>query len=309
MSEKFRLVTRSDFDGLACAVLLEDLGIIDEVKFVHPKDMQDGKVEVNNNDIIANIPYAPGAYLAFDHHISETIRITDNPENHILDADAPSAARLIYNYFGGSEKFHRVSNALLDAVDKADAGRFTPEEILYPSDWVLLNFIMDPRTGLGRFREFKISNYQLMIELIDACLNLPVAEILKLPDVQERVELYRAHEDQATQQIKRCAKVYDNLVVIDLRAEAVIYATNRFIVYALFPHCSMSVHIMWGLKQQKTVFATGKNILDRSSPINVGKLMLNYGGGGHIGAGTCQVENDQSEAVLAEMIGFINAEG
>jgi len=309
MTEKYRLVTRSDFDGLVCAVLLKELGMLDEIKFVHPKDMQDGKVEVTNRDITTNVPYVPGVFMAFDHHESEATRITDKPANHIIDPKAMSAARVVYDHFGGPAKFPRIKEEMMTAVDKADAARFSKDEILDPKAWVLLNYLMDPRTGLGRFREFRIANYQLMMDLIDACLTLSIDEILKLPDVQERVDLYKLHEPKAKEQIQRCATVHKNLVVLDLRNEEVIWPTNRFAIYALYPQCNMSIHVMWGLKKQNTVLATGKSILDRGSKTNVGDLMLKYGGGGHQGAGTCQPDNDKAEGVLKELIAQINADG
>ncbi|HRI63680.1 MAG TPA: exopolyphosphatase [Polyangium sp.] len=308
MTDKFRLVTRSDFDGLVCAVLLRKLGILEEIKFVHPKDMQDGKVPVTHRDITTNLPYVPGVHLAFDHHSSETARV-GKQDNHIIDPHAPSAARVVWNYYGGKEKFADIPDDMMEAVDKADAAQFTRDEILDPEDWVLLNFIMDARTGLGRFRQFRISNYDLMMRLIDACLQHSVKEILELPDVKERVDMYMEHDEKFVHQIKRCATVHKNLVVLDLRNEETIWVGNRFVIYALFPQCNISIHVMWGLKKQNTVFATGKSILDRSSKTDIGALMLEYGGGGHEAAGTCQVENDQAEAKLAEIVARINADG
>src|SRR6478609_11889897 len=207
VGDKYRLVTRSDFDGLVCAVLLKDLGILDDIKFVHPKDMQDGKVEVTERDITTNVPYVPGVHLAFDHHLSETSRVKERPSNHVIDPKAPSAARVVYDYYGGRAKFARISEVMMAEVDKADAAQFSREEILEPKGWVLLNYLMDPRTGLGRFREFRISNYQLMMNLIDVCTAMSIEEILQTPDVAERVALYREHADQAAEQIKRCATV------------------------------------------------------------------------------------------------------
>jgi nanoRNase/pAp phosphatase (c-di-AMP/oligoRNAs hydrolase) len=309
MTEKYRLVTRSDFDGLVCAVLLKELGMLDEIKFVHPKDMQDGKVEVTSRDITTNVPYVPGVHMAFDHHLSEALRVKDRPANHIIDPDAMSAARVVFDHFGGASKFPRIKEEMMTAVDKADAARFSEDEILHPKGWVLLNYLMDPRTGLGRFREFRISTYQLMMDLIDACLTLSIDDILKLPDVQERVDLYTANEPKAWEQITKNSTVHGNLVVLDLRNEDVIWPTNRFAIYALHPKCNISIHVMWGLKKQNTVLATGKSILDRGSKTNVGELMLKYGGGGHQAAGTCQVDNDKAEAVLAELIKQINADG
>jgi nanoRNase/pAp phosphatase (c-di-AMP/oligoRNAs hydrolase) len=309
MTEKFRLVTRSDFDGLVCAVLLKELGMLDEIKFVHPKDMQDGKIEVSQRDITTNVPYVPGVHLAFDHHLSETYRVKDRPANHIIDPNAPSAARVVYNHFGGKEKFPRISEEMMREVDKADAAKFTREEILQPSGWVLMNFIMDPRTGLGRFREFRISNYQLMMDLIDACLTKSVDEILAMPDVKERVDLYMEHQPEAQDQLICCSKVHGNLVVLDLREQEVIHPANRFLIYALFPRCNISMHVMWGMKKQNIVFAIGKSILDRSSKTNVGDLCLAYGGGGHLAAGTCQVPVDKAETVRDELVARIIADG
>lgn len=304
----YRLVTRSDFDGLVCAVLLNELDLIDEIKFVHPKDMQDGKIEITSRDITTNLPYVPGAYLAFDHHLSETVR-NGKHANHIIDAHAASAARVVHDYYGGIDAFPNIARDMMDAVDKADAAQFTRDEILNPTGWVLLNYLMDARTGLGRFRDFRISNYALMMDLIVYCRDHGIDEILRLPDVKERVDLYFEQEDRAKAQLQRCTRVYGNLAVLDLRREDTIWATNRFMIYALFPQTNISIHVMWGVNRQNTVFATGKSILDRGSKTNVGDLMLKYGGGGHRAAGTCQVGNDEAEARLAELVQQINADG
>jgi nanoRNase/pAp phosphatase (c-di-AMP/oligoRNAs hydrolase) len=308
-TSKFRLVTRSDFDGLVCAVLLNELDMIDDIKFVHPKDMQDGKVDITSRDITTNLPYVATAHIAFDHHESETIRNTGERPNHIISATAPSAARVVYDYYGGKKTFPQISDAMMEAVDKADSAQFSRDEVLNPTGWVLLNYLMDSRTGLGRFREFRISNYQLMMDLIKYCRDHDITQILQLPDVVERVKLYEEHAEKAREQIQRCATVHKNLVVLDLRDEETIFAANRFMIYALYPQCNISIHAMWGVQKQNTVFATGKSILDRSSKSNVGELMLKYGGGGHQAAGTCQVDNDRAAAVLQELIAQINAAG
>lgn len=309
MSAQFRLVTRSDFDGLVCGALLKHLSLIDDILFVHPKDMQDGKIEISERDITTNLPYVPGCHLAFDHHLSETLRNEQRADNHVIDPDAPSAARVVWRHYGGHDAFPTRWDDMMDAVDKGDSAQFDREEVLNPQGWVLLNFIMDARTGLGRFRDFRISNYQLMMKLIDYCREHSIEQILELPDVQERIELYQEHSDKAKKQIQRCAEVHGNLVVLDLRDEEIIYATNRFVIYALYPDCNISIHVMWGLKQQNTVFAIGKSILDRSSRTNVGELCLAYGGGGHLNAGTCQIANDEAEVRLREIIARIRADG
>ena len=310
MSEqKYRLVTRSDFDGLVCAVLLNELEMIDDIRFVHPKDMQDGKIEISERDITTNLPYVRGAHLSFDHHLSETIRNVGEQKNHVIDPKAPSAARVVHDYYGGKKVFQNISDEMMEAVDKADSAQFTLDEILNPKGWVLLNYLMDSRTGLGRFREFKISNYSLMMDLIQYCKTMGIEQILELPDLKERQELYFDHAEKAKEQITRCTTVHGNLAVLDLRNEEIIWSTNRFMIYALFPQVNISIHLIWGLQKQNTVFATGKSILDRSSKTDIGALMLRYGGGGHPAAGTCQIDNDRAEEVLGELIKAINADG
>jgi nanoRNase/pAp phosphatase (c-di-AMP/oligoRNAs hydrolase) len=303
----YRLVTRSDFDGLVCAALLKELGMLDDILFVHPKDVQDGKVELGPHDITTNLPYRPEVGLSFDHHSSEGKRVVGDHGNRVWIGEAASAARVVFEWFGGHDAFPRVSDELMQAVDKADAAQFSQEEILDPQGWILLSFLMDPRTGLGRFRQFRISNYQLMMKLIDCCLDMTIDEILADFDVAERVQLYREHAELAREQVLRCSRVTDDVVVLDLREEDPIHPTNRFMVYALHPQARVSVHVMWGLRKQNTVFACGRSIVDRSSPVDIGALMLEHGGGGHEAAGTCQVDNDAAADVLPQLVARLSA--
>lgn len=302
-----RLVTRSDFDGLACAMMLKELGLIDDIKFVHPKDVQDGKIELSDNDITTNLPFDPRVKLAFDHHVSETERLdTDSYENLIIDENAKSAARVLYNYYGGAETFKTISSELLDAVDKGDSADFTFEEIIHPTGWVLLHYIMDARTGLGRFHHFRISNYDLMMELIDYCRYHTIDEILELPDVKERVDLYFEQQEKFKAQVEKIHRIIGDVVVLDLRNEDVIYTGNRFMVYAMFPDKKISVHIVWGKDKQNTAVMIGKSILNKSSKVNIGDICLKYGGGGHANAGTCQLENDKVDEELPNIISLLN---
>ncbi len=307
-SGKKRLITRSDFDGLVCAMLLKELDIIDEIKFVHPKDVQDGKVDINENDITTNLPFDERVGLAFDHHESELLRVNMEKAKgrFIIEGEAKSAARVVYNYYGGAKTFTRVSEEIMLAVDKGDSADFTEEEILHPTDWVLLNFLMDARTGLGRFRTFRISNYNLMMELIDYCVNHSIKEVLALPDVKERVDLYFEQQELFKKQLERIAKVYDKVVVIDLREEEVIYAGNRFMIYAMHPETELSVHVAWGFRKQNTAVMIGKSIINKNSDFNIGDLCLSYGGGGHANAGTCQLENDMVDTELPNIIAKLN---
>ncbi len=299
--KKYRLVTRSDFDGLVCAVLLKEQDLIDEIKFVHPKDMQDGLIAITGDDITTNLPYVEGVYLAFDHHASEVIRVGEK-KNYIIDGEAPSTARVVYDHFGGAQAFPNVATGMLDAVDKGDSADFSRDEVLNPEKWNLLNFIMDARTGLGRFRNFRISNYQLMMDLIDYCKDHDIDEILGLPDVTERVELYFEHQEKFRDQILEAGAMNGEVLVVDLRSQDTIYAGNRFVKYALFPDATVSVQVIWGFKRQNTVLTVGKSIFNSTNPVSIGELMLEYGGGGHVAAGTCQVPNDQAEKVLGEVV-------
>ena len=216
---KYRLVTRSDFDGVVCGVLFREMDMIDGIKFVHPKDMQDGTVLVADTDISTNLPYVKGVHLAFDHHASEIKRLGSLPRNYIVDPNAPSAARVVYRHYGGAERFPRVSEDMMAAVDKSDSGQLTETDILRPKGWVQLNYLLDARTGLGRYRSFRISNYDLMLALVEACRTTPVDQILALPDVAERIRLYEEHAPSFREQLERCSRMEGATGVIDLRNE------------------------------------------------------------------------------------------
>ena len=306
--QKMRLVTRSDFDGLACAMMLKELDIIEDIKFVHPKDVQDGKIELSKNDITTNLPFDPRVGLAFDHHESEVDRLkaTETGTKLIIDPKARSAARVLYDYYGGKEKFKRISEDLLAAVDKGDSADFTIDEILNPKGWVLLHYLMDPRTGLGRFRNFRISNYDLMMQLISYCMDHTIDEILELPDVKERVDLYFEQTEQFIAQLRRVAKVEGKVVVLDLREEEIIHAGNRFMIYALYPETQISIHVTWGFQKQNTAVMIGKSIVNKASDADIGAICLKYGGGGHRNAGTCQLDNDKVDAQLPDIIAALN---
>lgn len=299
---KFRLVTRSDFDGLVCAALLKELNLIEQIAFAHPKDVQDGLVSLSSSDITTNLPYNPYVHLSFDHHYSETIRNIGRAPNCIIDPNAPSAARVVYNYYGGEKSFPNISPTMMEAVDKADSADFSPEDVRDPKGWVLLNFIMDPRTGLGRFHHFRIGNYAMMMELVEMCRNREIDEILQNPDVKERIELYREQDAKARKQIAQAATVRDKVVVLDFRGLEQIWCTNRFTVYEMFPDCNVSIHVLDGRLRRNTVLAVGKSIFNRTSNANIGEIMLSFNGGGHRNAGTCQIANDKTESTLEQVL-------
>jgi nanoRNase/pAp phosphatase (c-di-AMP/oligoRNAs hydrolase) len=299
-----RLLTRSDFDGLACAVLLREMGIVDSYKFVHPKDIQDGKVPVTENDVLTNVPYVPGCGLWFDHHVSAMERVKRHGFKYNGKIEiAPSCARVVYNYYGGAKVFSRFDESgLMEAVDKSDDARFNREEVLHPSGWVLLSFIMDPRTGLGRFKDYRISNYSLMEVMIELCRNKKVDEILEHTDVQERVKRYFEQEKNYEEMLKKNSTIHGNVLLINLLDVPVILSGNRFKEYVLFPEQTVSIRIIWGFRSQNIVFTCGYSIFNRTAKVDIGSLMLKYGGGGHKAVGTCQVETGQWERVRDELI-------
>ncbi|PYI56240.1 exopolyphosphatase [Paenibacillus flagellatus] len=304
-----RLITRSDFDGLVCAMLFKKLGMVDEMKFVHPKDVQDGLIEVSENDILANVPYVPGCGLWFDHHSSELTRNGENIEYKGETRIAPSAARVVYDYYGGRDKFGPELDDIMAGVDKADAAQFSKDDILNPKGWDLLSFIMDARTGLGRYRDYRISNYQLMEDLVDHCMTKTVDDIMELPDVVERVKRYYELDAQYREMLAAHTHTDGNVIVTDLRGVDPIYPGNRFMVYALYPEQNVSIWIVDGKNKQNCVFACGHSIVNRGAKTDIGSLMLSYGGGGHVAAGTCQVDYEKADDVLAQLVEAIKRNG
>ena len=305
---KHRLITRADFDGVVCGALFNELEMIDDIAFAEPNDMQQGRVPVSDKDISTNLPFVDGIHLCFDHHRSELERV-GKKENLIIDADAPSAARVVYRHFGGKEGFPDISEELLDAVDQADSAQYTGEDILTPEKWTLLNFIVDPRTGLEAVAGFSIAHNAFLYDLMTYCRHNPIDEILGLPDVQERVYAYMYQKEFAELQLVRCSTVHGNLVVADLREEDPVYVCNRFLIYALNPECNISMHLSRGVEEGKTSISVGKSILDRSSKTDIGSLLLEYGGGGHSAAGGCRVDDSKSDEVVAQLIERITADG
>jgi nanoRNase/pAp phosphatase (c-di-AMP/oligoRNAs hydrolase) len=299
--EKMRLITRSDFDGLACGAILMYLGLIDDWKFVHPKDIQDGLVEATDNDILANIPYIKGCKLWFDHHSSETERLGRGAYFEGVSKFAPSCARVIYEYYGGDEKLGCFSE-MIRYVDKVDSGDLTINEVNSPHGWVLLGFIMDPRTGLGRFRNFTISNYDLMKVLAKACAEKNIEDILAMPDVKERIELYNEQISLFKDMLSQHTKINDNVLVVDLRGVETIYAGNRFLIYTLYPEQNISLWIVDGRNKANVAVTVGYSIINRSATVDVGSLLLKYGGGGHRQVGTCQISYQDADKAIGEIL-------
>lgn len=298
-----RLLTRSDFDGLVCAVLLKQVENIEEIKFCHPKDMQDGKVEVTSNDIITNLPYVEGAGMWFDHHISEMDR-NEGIEFKGRVELAPSTARVLVSHYG-ADKFEKYTDMIEDC-DRVDSATLDYDDIMNPKGWVLLSYLMDSRTGLGYYHDYRISNYELMLKLIDLMAEKSLDEISNDPDVRERLDRFEDHRIKFHVMMRDHSKVYGDCVVTDLRNVIVTATGNRFLVYSIFPEANISIRIIDGKNKENVVFALGHSILNRTSEVNIGELLSKYGGGGHMGAGTCQVPYDDADRVLHELLDAIN---
>ena len=296
-----RLVTRSDFDGLACGALLKEAGVIDSWIFVHPKDLQDGIIPIDENDCLANVPYVEGCGLWFDHHSSEFERQQLEGKYKGESRITPSCARIIYEYYGGKERFPQFDD-LMVAVDKVDSGNLAYDEVLNPKGYILIGFLMDPRTGLGRWRSFTIPNYKLMENLMDACAKLTIDEILKLPDVVERIECYFDQTEKFKDMVRANTELRGNVIITDLRNEETIYTGNRFLIYSMYPTQNISVWIVKGKGGKGCSAAVGRSILNRTSMVDVGSLMLKYHGGGHQAVGTCQFSDENMETELPKMI-------
>lgn len=296
-----RLITRSDFDGLACGALLLEAGVIDNWKFAHPKDLQDGLVEVTEDDCLANVPYVEGCGMWFDHHSSEHERLALAGKYKGESRVTPSCARIIYEYYGGRDRFPQFDE-LMVAVDKVDSGDLTIEEVQHPTGWILVGFLMDPRTGLGRWRNFTISNYQLMEKLLVACRTMSTEEILAMSDIQERIDVYNEQTEKFKEMVEAHTRVEGNVIISDLRGVDPIYTGNRFMIYSMYPEQNISAWVVSGRGGRGCSAAVGYSILNRTSNVNVGSLMLKYNGGGHHKVGTCQFSDENMDTELPKML-------
>lgn len=296
-----RLVTRSDFDGLACGTLLLEAGIIDSWKFVHPKDLQDGLIPIDENDCLANVPFVEGCGLWFDHHSSEFERQQLEGKYKGESRITPSCARIIYEYYGGKERFAHFDE-MMEAVDKVDSGNLTLDEIQNPTGWILVGFLMDPRTGLGRWHDFAIPNYKLMEILMEDIRTMSTEEILALPDVQERIKVYEEQTENFKKMVEAHTRIEGKVIISDLRGVDPIYSGNRFMIYSMYPEQNISIWIVNGKGGKGCSCAVGYSILNKTSNIDVGSLMLKYGGGGHKAVGTCQFSDEIMEEKVPQLI-------
>ena len=299
-----RLVTRGDVDGLMCAVLLKKAGVIDSIAQVHPKDMQDGNFEITSNDVICNLPFVKGCGMWFDHHLSEETpaRLPEVFEGRY--GIAPSAARLVYDAYLPENPALEEFAGLLEVVDRFDSATLTKEDVTNPEPAMLLAFVLDPRSGLGYHHDYRISNKELTQKMPDLLLEHSVDEILAMPDVKQRTDRYAAMQTESKKLYSEHSEVRGKVVITDLRGVSEIPPANRFLIYTLPGHENTTVSIrLSGVRGgEKVSLQVGHNIFNRTSKLNVGALMADFGGGGHLGAGTCQVLSDDAGKVLADIV-------
>ena len=304
-----RLLTRSDFDGSVCAALLLELGLVDEIQYIHPKDLQDNKIRVTPDDIIANVPFVEGCGLWFDHHSSEHERLQLAGKFKGASEIVPSAAQVIHEYYE-NDAYHAAKlkkfDHLIKIVGIADSARYSREDILDPAGWVMLAFIADPRTGLGYKRSFRISNFELMQNLPELLRLKTAEEILALPDYQERIQVYHEETSKFKTLLTRHSRIEGEAILIDFQGIDEIPAGNRFLEYVLYPDQNISIRLVDGKNKEFAMISVGHSIINRTSTVDVGSMVLKYGGGGHKQVGTCQVQYDQVDRIVGEMLLVIN---
>jgi hypothetical protein len=297
-----RLVTRGDLDGLTCAVLITSCEEIDEIVLIHPQDITDKRFAVTDDDVIANLPYASGCKKWFDHHL-----LTESNERppHVFDGRyglAPSAARMVYDYYRSDHAEIQRFERLLAETDRLDSAQLNIDDVLEPKDYILLGYTLDPRTGLGGFQDY-------FMKLVGWLKTSPISEILAKPEVDERVRKIRDNDRAFREALLAHSRLDSNVVFTDFRSLESLPVGNRFIVYTLFPQANVSLRVHWGPSREHVAAAVGHSIFNRTSRTNVGFLMSRFGGGGHKGAGTCLIPALEAEARIAELIETMKKDG
>lgn len=300
-----RLITRGDLDGLTSAVIITMKEPIGEILLIHPQEITDRRIDVRSDDILANVPYHPNAALWFDHHL-----LTDSnakpPENYKgRYRVAPSAARLVYEYYlektPNDPDLKRLAK-LVDETDRLDAAKLTPDDVENPRDYILLGYTIDSRTGLGAFRDY-------FLKLVEWLKTMPIDKVLQQPEVKERIDRIRRDQDEFRALLQRNSFRMNNVVVTDLREMEQLPAGNRFLIYTLFPESNVSLRVHWGPQRNSVIAAVGHSIFNRTCKTSVGELMSKYGGGGHRGAGTCVLPLDTAAEAIDEILFELQANG
>jgi hypothetical protein len=290
-----RLVTRGDIDGLACALFLGLCEKVDSIELVHPQEISERRFPIRPDDIVANLPYHPGCAMWFDNHLM-TDRNATPPRGFVgRYAQAPSAARVVYDHYLPDHPELARYQGLLAETDRFDSAQLELADIVSPRGAILLAYTLDPRTGLGAFQGY----FQLLLDTLRVGM---LEDVLALPEVQERAAKIR-EQDKAFREVTfNHSRMDGTVVVTDFRALATIPVGNRFMVYTLFPEATLSVRIHWGPRKEGVIVSVGRSILNRTSRTNVGVLLSLYGGGGHAGAASCMLAPDKADATIAEIL-------
>ena len=289
-----RLVTRPDLDGLTCAVLLSKCERIDRIALVHPQDVADRRVEITAEDVLTNVPYHPACGLWFDNHLLTDARSTPPAGFRGRYAQAPSAARVVYDHYKAAHPELSGYDALLAETDRLDSANLTRDDVLSPEGYVLLSFTLDDRTGLEGPHDYFLALYP-------AVRDRSLPEVLALPEVAARVarlrEQDRAYREKAVERSRLAGRV----VVTDFRGLDPLPVGNRFLIYTLFPTATVSLRLQ-ATRDGRVSISAGRSIFDRSSRANLGVLLSLHGGGGHPAAAACVVKTDEADRRLAEIV-------
>ena len=297
-----RLVTRPDLDGLTCAVLLSQCEAIDSIELLHPQDVADRRIAIGPSDILANLPYHPSCGMWFDNHLLTDAKAMPATGFRGRYGKAPSAARLVYDHYLPDHPALSRHEALVAETDRLDSAQLTLDDVLSPSGYVLVGLTLDARTGLGSPREY----FEM---LVPAVRERPVEEVVELPEVRARAARMREQDHAFRDALLAHSRSDANVVVTDFRPLDRVPVGNRFLVFTLFPTANVGVRVEWGPRRERVSVSAGKSIFNRTSRANLGVLMSLHGGGGHVGAGACQLTPPTAEAHIAEIVDTLKRSG
>ena len=286
-----RIVTRPDFDGVVCAALLKEALSIDApILWVQPSDMQHRQVTIQPGDIIANLPYHENCALWFDHHYS------NRPEGAVKGAFriAPSAAGIVHDYY--RDRLKRDYTELIHQTDRIDSADLTVDEILRPENhpYVLLSMTITTRSP---------SEQSYWDHLVTLLQTRTIDQIMMDTAVQQRCRQVVADNDAYEEALRENTTLVEHVAITDFRNHDPAPDGNRFLVYSLFPDCTVSVKIVY--QDQLASIKVGHSIVNRGCRVNVGQMLASFGGGGHPGAGACRFPREKSTDYLERIVAIL----
>jgi len=284
-----RVVTRPDFDGVVCAALLMDaLQISPPVIWVQPSDMQHRRVDIQKGDVIANLPFHENCSLWFDHHYSNQPKTPVNGKFTI----APSAAGIVYEYY--RERLDRDYSELVHQTDRIDSADLTLDEILHPENYpyVLLSMTItnhDP------------SERRYWDHLVNLLRSRSMDRVIDNPEVKRRCQQVVKTNIVYEKALKEKTTLAGHVSITDFRELEPVPDGNRFLVYCLFPDCTVNVKIVYEEDRLASI-KVGHSILNRGCKVNVGKMLSAFEGGGHPGAGACRFAREKAPDYLKRIV-------